>query len=135
MQRAIKELYTQQGRSERIKDFPYPRQFSTINSMFVKLFSFLLPFGLLREFDKLNESVEGIMKGNMVWLVIPFSGLIAWIYTSLDQVGESTENPFEGNANDVPISQMCRAIEIDLREMLQETDLPSPMMPKNNIIL
>lgn len=135
MQRAIKELLTQQGRSERIKDFPYPRQFSTINSMFVKLFSFLLPFGLLREFDKLNESVEGFMKGNMVWLVIPFSGLIAWIYTSLDQVGESTENPFEGNANDVPISQLCRDIEIDLREMLQETDLPSPLVPENNIIL
>ncbi|AYB30929.1 bestrophin family protein [Chryseolinea soli] len=135
MQRTIKEFYTQQGRSERIKNFPYPRQFATINSMFVKLFSFLLPFGMLREFDKLNEGVEGFMKGNMIWLVIPFSLLISWVYTSLDQVGESTENPFEGNANDVPISQLCRMIEIDLREMLGETDLPPALEPKHDIIL
>ena len=99
------------------------------------MFCLLLPFGLLREFDKLNESVEGVIKGNMVWLVIPFSVLISWVYTSLEQVGESTENPFEGSANDVPISQMCRTAEIDLRGMLGETDLPPPLEPRNNIVL
>ena len=135
MQRSVKELLVQQGRSERIKDFPYPRQFATINAIFVKLFCLFLPFGLLREFDKLNESVEGIMKGNMIWLVIPFSVLISWMYTSLEQVGESTESPFEGSANDVPISQICRTAEIDLREMLGETDLPPSLQPKNNIVL
>jgi putative membrane protein len=135
MQRSIKDLLLQQGKSERIKDFPYPRQFATVNAMFVKLFCVLLPFGLLRELDRLNESVDGVMKGNMVWLVIPFSMLISWVYTSLERVGESTENPFEGSANDVPISQICRTAEIELRELLGETDLPSPLQPKNNIVL
>ena len=135
MQKMIRDFYDQQGKSERIKNFPYPRQFATINSFFIKLFCILLPFGMLKEFDKLNESMEGIMKGNMVWLVIPFSVLISWVYTSLEQVGESTENPFEGSANDVPISQMSRTIEIDMREMLGETDLPPALQPKNNIIL
>jgi ion channel-forming bestrophin family protein len=135
MQKAIKDLFDQQGKSERIKNFPYPRQFATINSFFIKLFCLLLPFGMLKEFDKLNESIDGFMKGNMVWLVIPFSVLISWVYTSLEQVGESTENPFEGSANDVPISQMSRAIEIDMREMLGETNLPLALQPKNNIIL
>jgi putative membrane protein len=135
MQRAIKDLFLQQGRSERIKDFPYPRQFATINSLFVRLFCLLLPFGLLREFDELNASVEGVMKGHMIWLVIPFSVLISWIYTSLEQVGESTESPFEGGANDVPISQMCRAVEVDLRELLGETDLPPLLQPRNSIVL
>lgn len=135
MQKMIRDLFDQQGRSERIKNFPYPRQFATINSLFIKIFCILLPFGMLKEFDKLNDTVEGFMKGNMVWLVIPFSILISWIYTSLEQVGESTENPFEGSANDVPISQMSRTIEIDMREMLGETDLPAALQPKNNIIL
>ena len=135
MQRSIKELLAQQGRTERIKDSPYPRQFATINALFVKLFCVLLPFGLLREFDKLNESVEGVMKGNMIWFVIPFSVLISWMYTSLEKVGESTESPFEGNANDVPISQMCRTAEIELRAMLGETDLPPSLQPMNNIVL
>jgi putative membrane protein len=135
MQRMVKDFYDQQGKSERIKNFPYPRQFATINSFFIKLFCIMLPFGMLKEFDKLNDGMGGFMQGNMIWLVIPFSVLISWVYTSLEQVGESTENPFEGSANDVPISQMSRTIEIDMREMLGETDLPSALQPKNNIIL
>lgn len=135
MQRLVKDLYDMQGRSERIKNFPYPRQFATTNKVLVALFNVLLPFCMLKEFDKLNESVEGFMKGNMIWLVIPFSLLISWVFTTLDQVGESTENPFEGSSNDVPISQMSRTIEIDLREMLGETDLPPALQAKNNIVL
>jgi ion channel-forming bestrophin family protein len=135
MQRAIKEFLWHQGRCERLKDFPYPRQYATINALFIKLFCLLLPFGLLREFDQLNDSVEGVIKGHMVWLVIPFSVLISWMYTSLERVGESTENPFQGSANDVPISQLCRTAEIELREMLGETDLPPPLEPRNNIVL
>jgi putative membrane protein len=135
MQRSIKDLLVQQGRCERIKDFPYPRQYATVNSFFIKLFCLLLPFGLLREFDMLNDSVEGVLEGNMVWLVIPFSVLISRMYTSLERVGESTENPFEGSANDVPISQLCRTAEIDLREMLGEADLPPPLEPRNSIVL
>jgi putative membrane protein len=30
---------------------------------------------------------------------------------------------------------MCRAVEIDLREILGETDLPPMLQPKNNIAL
>lgn len=135
MQKLLRELYDHQGRSERIKNFPYPRQFATVNTLFVQLFCYLLPFGLLKDFDKLNESTSGFLQGQMVWLVIPFSVLISWIYASLDLIGESTENPFEGGPNDVPISQMSRTIEIDLREMLGETELPEALQPKNNIIL
>ncbi|HEX5655059.1 MAG TPA: bestrophin family ion channel [Chitinophagaceae bacterium] len=135
MHKTLREFTDHQGRSERIKNFPFPRQYASINSFFVKLFCLLLPFGLLGEFDKLNEGMTGFLQGNMVWLVIPFSVLISWVYTSLEQVGESTENPFEGSANDVPLSQMSRAVEIDIREMLGETDLPPALQAKNNIIL
>ena len=135
MHRSIKDFLFQQGRCERIKDFPYPRQYASINSFFINLFCLLLPLGLLREFDRLNDSVEGAIKGHMVWLAIPFSVLISWMYTSLGRVGESTESPFEGSANDIPISHMCRTAEIDLRDMLGELDLPSPVEPTNNILL
>lgn len=135
MHAAVRELIEHQGKSERIKNFPYPRQYASVNAFFVKLFSFLLPFGLLEEFDKLNNGVTGFMHGNMIWMMIPFGVLISWVYSSLEQVGESTSNPFEGSANDVPISQMSLIVEIDMREMLGETDLPSVAPPKNNIVL
>ena len=135
MHSALTQFSEHQGKSERIKNFPYPRQYATINTLFIRLFCILLPFAMLSEFDNLNNTVSGVLKGYMVWFVIPFSVLISWVYTSLDQVGESTENPFEGSPNDVPISQMSRTVEIDIREMLGETDLPPALQPKNNIIL
>lgn len=135
MHTVLREFSDHQGKSERIKNFPYPRQYATINTFFVKLFCVLLPFALLGEFDKLNSNISDTLNGYMVWFVIPFSVLISWVYTSLDQVGESTENPFEGSANDIPISQMSRAVEIEIREMLAETDLPPALQPQNNIVL
>ena len=53
------------------------------------------------------------------------------MYMSLDEVGESTSNPFEGNANDVPISQICRDVEIELRTTLGEDNLPAPLSAIN----
>lgn len=122
----LKDLYDHQGKSERIKNYPYPRQFATINIFFIWLFVFMVPYGMLNEFNKLGEG--------MVWLTIPFSVIVTWVFTSLERVGESTENPFEGSANDVPITAMSRTIEIDLREMLGETDLPPAIQPVNNIL-
>ena len=125
MEKAIKELLDHQGRSERLKNFPYPRQYAIVNALFIRLFCILLPFGMLKEFDALHR----------VWLVIPFSVLISWMYTSLQQVGESTENPFEGGANDVPISQIARMIEIELLTLLGDVELRPLLQPKSDIIL
>jgi putative membrane protein len=68
-----------------------------------------------------------------IWLTIQFSALLGWVYMSLDLVGESSANPFEGGANDVPISQICRDIEIELRRSLGESDLPAPLPAINDI--
>jgi len=127
MQALLKELYEQQGKSERIKNFPYPRQFASINVMFVYLLSFMLPLGFLSEFAKLGPE--------FVWLTVPISVMVGWVFFTLEQIGESTENPFEGNANDVPISAMSRAIEIDLRDMFGEDNLPEPLVANSNNIL
>ncbi|HEX4887631.1 MAG TPA: bestrophin family ion channel [Luteibaculaceae bacterium] len=134
-QRLLKDLYDVQGKSERIKNFPYPRQFATVNGMLVQFFIYLLPFCMLREFDRLKETLSPLAAEHVVWLVVPFSVLISWVFTSLDQIGESTENPFEGNANDVPISQISRNIEIDLLEMIGHQPLPEPIAARNSIVL
>ncbi len=53
----IGELFTLQGKAERIKNFPYPRQFATLNLFFVWIFVILLPFGLMHEFDQIGQSL------------------------------------------------------------------------------
>lgn len=126
MSRTLAKFYDDQGKSERIKNFPYPRQFATLNVYFIWLFIVFVPFGLLREFDKLGEQ--------FVWLTIPASVIISWVFHTMDKIGESSENPFEGSPNDVPITALARTIEIDLREMIGEKNLPNAMEPVNNIL-
>jgi ion channel-forming bestrophin family protein len=135
MQKTLKDLLDQQGRAERLKNFPYPRQYAAIHRCFVWAFVAVLPFCLVREFDRLNESVHGLLAGHMAWLAVPFSMLVGWMYLALDLVGESTENPFEGGANDVPISQMSRQVDIELRQLLGDTELPPPLQPRHDILL
>lgn len=135
LEKGIGQFLDYQAKSERIKNLPYPRQYAIVSAIFVTAFCVLLPFGLLHEFDALNAVAPTWLRGHMVWFVVPFSAVISWLYLSLMQVGKSTENPFEGSANDVPISQTCRMIEVELRDLLGEADLPPLLEPKNGIIL
>ncbi|AEH87723.1 bestrophin family protein [Mesorhizobium opportunistum] len=128
----IRDLHDQQARCDRIKNNPYPRQYAIVSSMFVMIFCTLLPFGVVPVFAEMGK-LGGVLSTVGIWLTIPFSTLLGWAYMSLDQVGESSANPFEGNANDVPISQICRDIEIELRAGLGEVDLPKPLLPVNDI--
>jgi putative membrane protein len=127
MARRLADLYDHQGKCERIKNFPYPRQFASINLFFIWLLVLMLPFGMLNEFQKLGDT--------FVWLTIPFSVIVSWVFTSMEKVGEATENPFEGGANDIPMAALSRTIEIDLRDMLDESNLPDPITPTNNILM
>jgi len=52
-----------------------------------------------------------------IWLALPFTMLVSWVFILMEMIGEYSENPFEGLYNDVPISSMARSIEIDIRQM------------------
>ncbi|MCB0793741.1 MAG: hypothetical protein KDB88_03310 [Flavobacteriales bacterium] len=127
LQKILNEFYTFQGQCERIKKFPLPRQYGAISLVFVGIFIFLLPLGLVSEFDKLGS--WGVL------LSIPFTVLVGWVYVTMELIGDYSENPFEGLANDVPMMALCRTIEIDLLEMLGETELPPPIEAKNGVLM
>lgn len=127
LQKLLADFYTFQGQCERIKKFPLPRQYGSMSFVFVGIFIFLLPLGMVSEFAKLGEFG--------VWLSIPFTVLVGWIYVMMELVGDYSENPFEGLANDIPMLSLCRTIEIDLLEMLGETDLPEPIQPINDVLM
>jgi ion channel-forming bestrophin family protein len=122
LEKMLGEFYTLQGKSERIKNFPFPRQYATVNYIFVWLFLTLLPFGMLNIFEEAPDLLSS-------WLVLPFTMLVSWVFILMEMIGDYSENPFEGLYNDVPISAMTRDIEIDIRQMLDETDLPKPLEP------
>lgn len=128
MQSMITEFYALQGKSERIKNFPFPRQYASANYYYVILFIFLLPFGMLDVFSDLGGR-------GWIWASIPFTVIASWVFWFMELIGDYSENPFEGLYNDVPIASMARGIEIDIRQMLDETDLPEPMKPVGDMEL
>ena len=119
----LKELFTLQGQTERIKNFPYPRQFATLNHYFMWLFVLILPLALVPQFAEIGKEVAGdhpLIGKLFVWFSIPFYSVVAWIFHTMERIGRTGENPFEGTSNDVPISTIARGIEIDLRQNLEE---------------
>lgn len=127
LQKILGDFYIHQGKCERIKKFPLPRQYGSMSFVFVGIFIFLLPFGMVSEFAKLGP--YGI------WLALPFTVLVGWVYLMMELVGDYSENPFEGLGNDIPMLSLCRTIEIDLKEMLGETELPPPVEAKNGVLM
>ncbi len=138
MNNMLVEFYTLQGKNERIKNFPYPRQYATLNFSFVWIFIILLPFGVMSIFEDMGSSLlENAMRNSsalqtflykhFIWFAIPFCMAISWVFNSIERIGESCENPFEGLPSDIPITTMSRGIEIDLLEMLDEENIPKPI--------
>lgn len=123
----ISLMFDQQGAAERIKTFPLPRQYSIYSDIFVHIFIYLMPFALVSETTDLG------IYGS--WVLVPLCTLIGWLYYTMEQVGDASENPFENAINDIPMSAICRNIEIDLREFLGETEFPPKIKPVDNVLL
>lgn len=130
LENSLKAHMELQGKSERIKNFPYPRQYATLNNYFVWILIAFLPFAIVPAFAetgiKIAESFPLVGK-YFVWLSIPFYTIVSWVFHTMERIGRTGDNPFEGSANDVPISTISRSIEIDLRELLEEEDIPQPL--------
>ena len=122
----LRELTNLQGGCERIKNTPFPRQYAFSSAVFVWLFIALLPLGIQGEFEKLGHG--------HYWLTVPFSMLVSWVFVTIELVGHISEDPFENRMNDVPMTALCRSIEIDLRQMLSETTLPQPVQPVDGVL-
>ena len=127
LQKLLNEFYVDQGKLERIKKFPLPRQYGGISFILVGIFIVILPFGMLPLF-------QGMGPAGLI-LSIPLTALVAWVYLVMELVGDYSENPFEGTSNDIPMLSLCRTIEIDLLEMLGETELPPAIEPKRGVLM
>jgi ion channel-forming bestrophin family protein len=129
---ALDDLARLQGALKRMKNYPYARNYYSIAVILVTVFVTIVPFGFFPYAQDLGKSA-GIERWT-VWLNVPFSAVVGWLFVSLEKVGENSSNPFEGGSNDVPISFMTRRIEIEMRIMLgEQTDL-KPIEAKHDIL-
>lgn len=118
--RTLSDISNAQGGMERIKNTPLPQQYATYPAIFTHGFCLLLPLGLV-------ESLG-------LWT--PLGSTVAgFLFLALLQIGNDIQNPFENADDDVPLTTLTRAIEIDLRDMLGEAHGLKPVQPEDGVLL
>ena len=119
LEESLTQLADIQGGCERIRATPIPFAYTVLMHRIVGIYCLGLPFGLVPS----------------VGVATPFVVLlIAYAFFALDAIGDEIENPFGYDANDLPLSQLARMIEINLRERLGEQELPEPVVPRDGIL-
>lgn len=113
-----------QGACERIKNTPLLRQYHFFTKLFMVVFMAILPFSLIGDFNKMGIPA----------LMIPVSILVSFVFGVMGKVGEVNEDPFENRITDVPMTSICNTIERDLKEMLEERNLPPKIESENGFL-
>lgn len=126
-QHFITSFYEDQGKSERIKNFPFPRQYASTALWLTFVFCAAVPFGLIDVFKNAESW--------MLWLCPFISAVVIWIFFLMEKIGDYSENPFEGTYNDVPITTIAKGIEIDMREMINDINIPSVPPAENGFVM
>jgi putative membrane protein len=115
----LDDLVDAQGGAERIKNTPMPKQYDYFPQLFVQIYCVLLPLALVT---------------NMGWLTPLGSTLVGFIFLALDKIGRDLEDPFENTIYDVPLTAITTTIEINLRQLLGETELPQGQKPAHGVL-
>ena len=97
---------------ERIRRTPLPFAYTLLLHRTATLYCYLLPFGLV----------------DTIGAVTPFVvAIVAYTFFGLDAVGDEIEEPFGLAVHHLPLTALCRTLEINLREALGDPALPEPL--------
>jgi len=110
----ITSMASVQAACERIQNTPLPFAYLLLVQRTAYLYCLILPFGIVAS--------QGL-------LTPFFCAIVAYTFFGLDALSEELEEPFGLSANDLALSAMSRTIEINLLEILGETNLPDPIQP------
>lgn len=106
--KTISGLCNHMGGSERIKNTVFPVTYSKYISMSIHLFIVLLPFGLIEYFG---------------YMEVPLVVAIAAFFLLVEKMAVHLQDPFENKPTDTPTTTICRTIERDLCQMLDDNKI------------
>lgn len=109
-----------QGGCERIKNTPLPPIYTFFAYRLMVWFCCLVPLGLV---------------SILHWFTPAVSVIIAFAFMALNHISHQIETPFSTRDNDLPLSALCRAIEIDLRERVNALPIPESVKPVKGVLL
>ncbi len=91
------------GACERIKNTPIPYSYSTFIKKFIFVYVMTLPLGYVF---------------SLGYLVIPVVVFIFYVLASLELIAEEIEDPFGGDANDLPTQKIAETIKKNIEDIL-----------------
>ena len=125
MDDTLTRLTDLQGRSERIKSTPLPKPYDYYTMAFLNLFIIFFPFAFIRELSALDEA----------YLIFPITILAGWMFYQIYVLGKVLASPFDSMKTDVALDAICRTIEIDLREIIKDKDVPPELKPVDGVLM
>lgn len=110
--KTITGLCNHMGGSERIKNTVFPVTYSKYINMSIHLFIMLLPFGLIEYFG---------------YMEVPLVVAIATFFLLVEKMAVHLQDPFENKPTDTPTTTICRNIEKDLCQLIDDHKLYEDM--------
>lgn len=104
---------------ERTKVTPMPFAYTLLLHRTAYLFCLMMPFGLTD------------LSGYWAPLV---ATVISYAFFGLDAIADELQAPFADTPMTVPLDATARALEINILEMLGETEVPAPLQPKDFVL-
>lgn len=122
LQKDLSKMLDVQGGCERILATPIPFTYSVLTHRTVMLYCLALPLGL-------HDTVG--------WGMPVVATFIAFAFLGLDDLGDEIEQPFGVQPNSLPLHAICRTIEINLLQLIEqpENQVPDPVQPVDDILL
>ncbi|KAA9331753.1 bestrophin family protein [Adhaeribacter soli] len=112
----ITRLIDSMGMAERINTTVFPVTYRLLVHFFIYLFLIILSLGLVETLGPLE---------------IPILILISSTFFLLEKTATYLQDPFVDRPTDTPVTSIARNIEINLKQLLEETDVPEPFAPKS----
>lgn len=108
------------GKCERIKNTVFPRSYSLLLHLLIYLFATMIPFGIDHNFIVME-----------VFLI----AIIPLIFISIERTAIIMQDPFENTPMDVPVTSLATTIEINLREIIGDKNIPDPQPPTSYYVM
>ena len=112
----ITSMASIQASCERIQNTPLPFAYMLLVQRTAYLYCFILPFGIV---------------ASQGFITPLFCAMVAYAFFGLDALSEELQDPFGISANDLALTAMSRTTEINLLDILGETELPEPIQLQN----
>ncbi len=103
-----------QGKSERIKTTVFPVTYRLFLHAIIYLFVITLAISL---------RVEGLFE-------TPLLIAISSAFFLLEKSATHMQDPFENRPTDTAMTAITRTIEINIKQLLKETEIPKPLQPE-----